>query len=654
MSAKREFRDFRTSLVAFPDNEWCETPNLGPSASTRMHRDRDTDEVTIKVLKGSDTKGKVSIEISDFRLCEEFAIDQVDVDRQRESAQVRAHISDNAFLVLKLVQPGGAETLRLDAVAVERRGRDARSDFVASSLMAMIGLAGSVVFRFSEVAGTHASYAMTFQVPPHEIASILQDRQQAFWIIVLETVLGRRFDLPSYLPGDEIARLSFAYHAITSGLFNFPTESVQIKVPASRESVALLEDMAFETEFRLGPSEKIVRFLDVEIPLGDETVVVRDGYISDVDRVFEMLRFDDGRDVEITIIPKRGFAYYVFDSPPSLERPHLSKAIERFLAVTGLLVDAFERRLANLSVGELSEVFRSYRNDPVVTFMLGRRYMESGEIERAIGILEWFTRFPQDVVYFTSLNVRALALVQLGLAYRAAGKLSDAEVLFRESLAFNAGEHGAQTALGVVLFEQSLWLEAEDALRAAFDKNPDDEWARRYLAMTIDEILSSADCTSSFAGKLSSARDALRKAFLRDPNDAHVRRALRRAEWVLAGILPDAPELAAESTAVRYISVGDEAMPFVDGTGISVLQLVFDRESTDLEPEAIARLYDALTTDGVYAALLYFAEHREELERLREKIQNEISVAGDLTDEDFAEIGARVFSGFDRRERRNE
>jgi len=78
--------------------------------------------------------------------------------------------------------------------------------------------------------------------------------------------------------------------------------------------------------------------------------------------------------------------------------------------------------------------------------------------------------------------------LERGMALKALGRISEAELAYRESVRFNPGFSHAWNNLGNLLGSQGRLVEAELAQRRALDLAPDSPEARRNLAVTLTRL----------------------------------------------------------------------------------------------------------------------------------------------------------------------
>ena len=72
-------------------------------------------------------------------------------------------------------------------------------------------------------------------------------------------------------------------------------------------------------------------------------------------------------------------------------------------------------------------------------------------------------------------------------------------------------------------------------------------------------------------------------------------------------------------TAYKHITLTDEGVPVIGGTGFKVKQLVGERRAHGSSPEELQFQHPQLSLAQVYSALAYHEDHREEIDaHLRE------------------------------------
>jgi hypothetical protein len=153
------------------------------------------------------------------------------------------------MLAGELAESGKVFQIRETSLQIKPVQDLARADFVASTLNALFVLAREVRLQIVEIG---LDLRLRFELSLLEISQLLQRRQTAYQVFVIERATGCEFELPPRFSGDDIEAISFVYKAIVDRSFrHIFLASVQVLVPASEEGRASLG--ALSKSVKLGP-----------------------------------------------------------------------------------------------------------------------------------------------------------------------------------------------------------------------------------------------------------------------------------------------------------------------------------------------------------------------------------------------------------------
>lgn len=242
---------------------------------------------------------------------------------------------------------------------VESQSENPQSDFVTSTLLAIISLAEDVRLHIPEV---ELDLSLKIHSSLSEVSLMLQRRQLSYRFMVVERATGYKFKLPAAISGTEVENLAFIYQAIVERSFVFPfTIMTYPSVPATKDYLEQITDLSRKSFIVVGPEPLSKTLLGKQIPLGDESSwIIENAAIENFDQVQKELASGDGRGVEVVIRSLNGRARYNLPTAPLL--PHnpwsaqLQKLINLDADLDARLVKRFHAlaaaTLANLSIEE--------------------------------------------------------------------------------------------------------------------------------------------------------------------------------------------------------------------------------------------------------------------------------------------------------------
>lgn len=196
-----------------------------------------------------------------------------------------------------------------------------RSLFFAESLYATAGLASKVNMILSEIG---LDVGLQFEMPLSLISTMLQRRQIYFGLLVIERATGLTFEIPEFIPGDEIDSLSFSYHAIVAREFLWLCNDVKLFLPATKDILGWIQDLPTTQpggstyKVMFGPTPKTRNIFGQTVMLGEETVFLDDAVIENRDDVLRRLAVNDGQVMPVTFRPISRKGRYVFSNAPRL------------------------------------------------------------------------------------------------------------------------------------------------------------------------------------------------------------------------------------------------------------------------------------------------------------------------------------------------
>ncbi len=234
-----------------------------------------------------------------------------------------------------------------------------RTHFIASTLYAMLGLAGPVKVS---IPALNIDLGLHFAMPPSEAAAFLQGRQTYFGLMVIEKATGRSFEIPPHISGEEMSSIAFAYHAIVARQFIWLVNDITQPTPANDEMLAWLNNLqpaepgGYTYTLQFGPSQEVRRIFGQEVPLGDQAVFIVDGLIENRDELLRELAKNDGHIVPITIRPRARRGRYVFTNSPRLPDAPWDAKIQNFIDLEDRLNECLAARYHELAASTVANL----------------------------------------------------------------------------------------------------------------------------------------------------------------------------------------------------------------------------------------------------------------------------------------------------------
>jgi len=290
-------------------------------------------------------------------------------NREAESGTlaIRAAVGTDAIVDVNLAGSLVKDRTRFHpeqaSLKIEPASARARAEFVATTFMAMLGLAEEVQLQIPEIS---LGLRLKFDMPLPEISRMLQRRQLAYRLMVIERATGIKFILPSRFSGDEVETIAFIYQAIVERSFAWPVETIQVSIPATQEWLARLAADDHPTDYGFGPEPATRTLLGQSIKLGHETVIIRDGIIEHAETVRRELACGDGHLVEVVIRSLSGQAIYQLPGAPRLPGAPWDSEIQSLIDLESQFDSRLAERYHALAAATLADLTEEERLEVTV------------------------------------------------------------------------------------------------------------------------------------------------------------------------------------------------------------------------------------------------------------------------------------------------
>lgn len=271
-------------------------------------------------FKKTVSKPSLEITVPDFHFKFSTSISEIESGNVSSDIIFKASLYDSIDIVInltgELVERDGFRVIEV-SVNTEFEIARARAEFIASTFLSTIGLAENVRLRIPEI---ELDLELQFQSSLSEISVMLQRRQMAYRLMVIERATGYEFEAPVSLSSAEMENLALVYYAIVERSFIFPFSTVTYPVvPATEEYLQQFASLEGKSSIVFGPEPLSKTLLGKTISLGnDSTWIIENAAIDRFDEVKKELARGDGHPVEIVIRSLSGQARYNLPTAPRL------------------------------------------------------------------------------------------------------------------------------------------------------------------------------------------------------------------------------------------------------------------------------------------------------------------------------------------------
>ncbi len=260
----------------------------------------------------------MQIAISDFDF--HLSAPLIDFTPTFESGEVtlRAAVDVNVVALLTLTGElkRGTSLFETESFSfgVDVTKQEARALFIASTIMAMLGIAEEMEIKIAEL---EMGQKVTFKASLLMTSGRLEQRLLAYRLMVIEEATGKKFQLPKFISRDDVGSIAFVYHAIVDRTFVWPNNHVfegSVSAnSAARAQVSL--EKATSVKFDSIPLSRTL--FGQTISLGHAAMIVEDAIVQDTEMVDRELATDDGHEIKFPVRSQSGQARYEFHEAPN-------------------------------------------------------------------------------------------------------------------------------------------------------------------------------------------------------------------------------------------------------------------------------------------------------------------------------------------------
>lgn len=297
-----------------------------------------------------------SIEFSDFEYSFNFKI--IEFGWNLNSKEIILRLSLGNKLIVKAILEGFWERngepkfqLKNFGLQLEEKQETPISMFLTSTLWAVLGLSSNFRVRIPQL-----NYDLTasFELPLNELSKLLQERQIAYRLMVIETALRIQLPFPQgFIDGKDVENIAFCYHAIVDREFDWFFFPTIIPWEANEESLSWLPKKNKPTSITFRPEFLSMSIFGIEIPLGVITAKIEKAVIDNYEEVKERLSKLDNSIVEVKLRSLNGISRTIAFQVPTLPKNSWSKDLQNLIDLDNKLDSKLLDRFFNLASSTL-------------------------------------------------------------------------------------------------------------------------------------------------------------------------------------------------------------------------------------------------------------------------------------------------------------
>jgi hypothetical protein len=325
----------------------------------------------------SATFPKASLELTVPEMGYRLAVPLVGITPAMDASSVIAYAFIDQDVQIALALSGrlveNRDILQVEQVSVGVKPLEeiARAEFIASTINALFALAQEVRLAIPEL---NLDLTLRFDLPLIDISRLLQARQTAYRLMVIETVTGTRFKLPLHFSSKDMAAIILAYRAIRERAFDWEFDTSPLFLRANDEGLRWFMHIhqSASVTFTLNEKKEEIPILDKSVHLGRAKQTVNDAVIENFEQAKEALEKLDNSLVQVVIRSESGSARLELDEAPrlpdspwpaniqtlvDLEKPLDDRLVSRYHALAAATLEGLteEEKVAVTARPELDE-----------------------------------------------------------------------------------------------------------------------------------------------------------------------------------------------------------------------------------------------------------------------------------------------------------
>ncbi|MDQ3713262.1 MAG: hypothetical protein M3388_13730 [Acidobacteriota bacterium] len=193
----------------------------------------------------------------------------------------------------------------------------------------MLGLSSNFRIRIPKI---NYDFSTSFILSFKEISRLLQERQIAYRLMVIEQALGIILPFPNgYISGDDVKSIAFCYYAIIDREFEWFANPTVIPWKSSEESLSWLPEKNEPTAITFRPEPVVKSIFGIEVPLGIMTARIDEAVIDNYEEVKEKLSNLDGSIVGVKLRSINGISRMIVLQVPELPQNTWSKELQKLV-----------------------------------------------------------------------------------------------------------------------------------------------------------------------------------------------------------------------------------------------------------------------------------------------------------------------------------
>jgi hypothetical protein len=237
------------------------------------------------------------------------------------------------------------------SAAIRPTERSAHAEFVASTIIALLGLSGrgTVTIALGKRLFRWGKSNLALKTK----SRVLQWRDLAYKLLVIERAAQANFELPDGYSGIEIQKINFLFQAMVRRSFIWPLNRYPLRLNATPEDLRRIKARGSKTPIKFLRPRVSETLFGREIYVGDMSVLIRQPAVLNLNQLLKELAAGDGHQVLAWLAPFDGTAKISTTQAPQLAAGVWGEDERSLIALDPFLTSALGNEYNSLAAATL-------------------------------------------------------------------------------------------------------------------------------------------------------------------------------------------------------------------------------------------------------------------------------------------------------------
>jgi hypothetical protein len=283
-----------------------------------------------KSIQNQQTKPLFETEFVDFD--SRFNLEIVEIEGELPAKEIALYLKFDENII-KIILSGewrNNEGLYVNdfGFSVEKQGETPTSAFLLKTLWSMIGL--SAKFRI-KIPVLNQEATISFDSSLNEISELLQTRQIAYRLMVIEKTFHVKLPFPDFIDGKNVESIAYCYHSVVDRKFEWICPPATIPWFATPIYSSLLPEKNLPFPMQYGPESFEKEIFGYRIDLRLQSAKIEEYILDNFDEVKKKLSKLDGSEIWVQARSKNGVMVIESVTTPTLPKNAFTNDIQKLI-----------------------------------------------------------------------------------------------------------------------------------------------------------------------------------------------------------------------------------------------------------------------------------------------------------------------------------